>query len=182
MRRVLRNARVLEGGSIYEAEVVIDDDKIRSIVRSYRGPYDEEIDLKGSILIPGLLDPFVFLDDLESLTLLPAAGITQALIALEDESKKTFKKLLRESPIDIGFRTRNPYIPPREVFGYLADERVMRLVREFYGPAYVAILARGDYRHRLRIAKKYAHKTFLIDPPSLTKEASCLVSWARRCV
>ncbi|GEM_PF-5438631 len=180
MRLVLRGAKLLDKGVFYRSDVVIEDDKIVGVTRRYTGPFDEELRLDNKILIPGMFDPFVEIEETYDLEELPKSGITNALIYVpgtRDEFLKISREILSRSLIDLGFRSSDPFLAPWEVFGYIIEsEESARKLRYAYGPSYVAIRGslKGE-RELIEIALRYHHKPFLVRPRRFFGKRACLV-------
>jgi 5-methylthioadenosine/S-adenosylhomocysteine deaminase len=58
MIKVIKNGNILtmENENMINGDIVIENNIIREVVESYAGPYDELIDAKGNIVMPGLIN------------------------------------------------------------------------------------------------------------------------------
>lgn len=58
MIRVIKNGNILtmKDDNVIKGDIVIEDNTIKDIIDNYAGPYDELIDAKGNIVMPGLIN------------------------------------------------------------------------------------------------------------------------------
>jgi dihydroorotase len=57
MKTIIKNARVVNRGEIFEADVLIENEIIKAVLKNgYDGSVDTEIDASGKFLIPGVID------------------------------------------------------------------------------------------------------------------------------
>lgn len=58
MIKLIRNGYILtmENEQIIKGDVVIENNTIKQVIANYEGPYDEAIDAKGNIVMPGLIN------------------------------------------------------------------------------------------------------------------------------
>jgi dihydroorotase len=61
MRILLRNCQLIEGLS----NIIIEDDKISDIIPCSQADFDQTIDIKGNLVIPGVIDPHAHVRDLQ---------------------------------------------------------------------------------------------------------------------
>ncbi|HXY87013.1 MAG TPA: amidohydrolase family protein, partial [Candidatus Acidoferrales bacterium] len=60
---VITNGKVFYGGHIIEGDILIEDEKIKSVTKDVTA--DEKIDVKGQLVLPGAIDVHVHFRDLE---------------------------------------------------------------------------------------------------------------------
>jgi len=56
MKTLIKNARIINEGSIIEGDVLIHNERIERIDSEINEPHCTEIDAKGNILMPGMID------------------------------------------------------------------------------------------------------------------------------
>ena len=63
MIKVIKNGTIItmENKDIIKGDIVIENNIIKDIVSNYNGPYDELINAKGNIVMPGLINTHVHL-------------------------------------------------------------------------------------------------------------------------
>lgn len=122
MRRMIRNGTVVTATDQYEADIFIEDGKITAIGEKLKEEADEVIDVKGSFIFPGGIDPHTHLDmpfggtvtadDYETGTIAAAYGGTTSIIdfcltnkgeALQHAIDLWHEKSKDKAVIDYGF-------------------------------------------------------------------------------
>nr|MBC8414829.1 amidohydrolase family protein [Candidatus Cloacimonadota bacterium] len=61
MKILLKNCKLIEGLK----DILIDDDKIVEVIPCSQADFDQTIDIKGNLVIPGVIDPHVHVRDLQ---------------------------------------------------------------------------------------------------------------------
>ena len=61
MKTLLKNCKLIQGLS----NIIIEDDKISDIIPCSQIDIDQTIDIKGNLVIPGIIDPHVHVRDLQ---------------------------------------------------------------------------------------------------------------------
>src|SRR5215208_3944044 len=119
---LVRNGTIVTASDRYEADVLIEDGRIKTIGKGLPGPADKTIDAKGKLVMPGGIDVHTHLDmpfggttsadDFESGTVAAAHGGTTTIVdfaiqykgqTLHDAWDTWMKKAEGKAAIDYGF-------------------------------------------------------------------------------